>query len=191
MLRQINVNVLIDLNITAHQYILAIYLMHKQYGHMEKYLKESKSYDAFPDDLTRLAQESLVSYISGKEYDFKSIMVQSKFLSTLSKDDIFIEVFELYPLKATRPDGVVHYLRRNKRTCKDMYSIITKSDLTVHKHIMSCLEFELKYRKKNGLMQWMKTMENWLLGREWENYEDVMDDDTSQKSENTYGHLLE
>ena len=112
MLRDINTEVLIDLNITAHQFILAILLMSKQYDHLEKYIKESNSYDTFPYDLERLALKSLVAYHNDKPYNFKSIVVQPEFHQVLYKDDIFQELLNTYPAKVTRPDGVVSFLPR-------------------------------------------------------------------------------
>ena len=198
MLRDVNTEVLITLEITAHQFIIAILLMNKYYDHLEKYLRSTDTYDAFPDDLRRLSIKSLVAYpvmksleSTSKPYNYKSIVVQPEFLRTLYKDDIFEELMLKYPQKATRPDGMVAYLRRDKRLCKDLYYIITKDDRPTHEHILTCLEYELEYRKKNNAMQWMKTLQNWLSGKEWENFEDLVADGTSAKQTNTYGTQLE
>lgn len=192
MLRDVNTEVLINLNITAHQFIIAILLMSKQYDHLEKYLKESNSYDALPDDLAQLANKSLITYFKEQEYEFKSIKVQPEFLRTLWKDDMFEEIYSLFPIKTTRPDGVVQYLRRDKRLCKDLYYIITKDDRVKHEHIMEHLKFELEYRTKTNAMKWMKTLQNWLSGREWENFEDLVADgaNISEIPINTYGSTL-
>jgi hypothetical protein len=191
MLRDVNTEVLIKLNITAHQFIIAILLMNKFYDHLEEYLKESDSYDAFPDDLRRLAKKSLVAYYSDQPYKYKNIVVQPEFLTLLFKDDMFAELLDLYPNKVSRPDGMIQYLRRDKRVCKDIYSILTKEDRIIHEHIMNCLKFELQYRKKSNGMQWMKTLQNWLTGREWENFEDLVADGTSLNPKQTYGTNLE
>jgi hypothetical protein len=191
MLRQLNTDILINLKITAHQYIILILLVNKLYDHLEKYLKESDSYDSLPDDLKRLTQKSLVVYQTEKPYIYKSIAVQPEFLRMLYKDDLFEELYEQFPTSVTRPNGIVDYLRKDKRMCKDIYSIITKDDFVVHNHIMSCLKYELEFRKKNNEMQWMKRLSKWLSGREWENFEDVIADGSSAKHENTYGTTLE
>jgi hypothetical protein len=191
MLRDVNTEVLINLNINAHQFIIAILLVNKYYDHLEKYLKESDSYDSFPDDLRRLSKKSLVAYQPDKEYNFKSIVVQPEFLRTLHKDDIFEELLLEYPMKVQRPDGVMAFLKRDKRLCKDLYYIITKDDRMKHEHIISCLKTELRHREASGTMQYMKTLQNWLSGREWENFEDLVANGTSAKQTDSYGTQLE
>ena len=191
MLRDVNTEVLINLNINAHQFIIMILLVDKQYDHLDKYLVASNSYDTFLDDLRRLSKKSLVAYPTNKPYIYKSIVVQPEFLRMLYKDDIFEELYYQFPKKATRPDGMVAYLRRDRRLCKDLYYIITKDDRTKHDHILTCLECELKYRKKNNSMQWMKTLQKWLSGREWENFEDLVADGSLTKQTDSYGTQLE
>ena len=124
-------------------------------------------------------------------YNYKSIVVQPEFLRTLHKDDIFEELLNAFPMKVQRPDGITAFLRKDKRLCKDLYYIITKDDRVKHDHIMLCLATELDYRKKVGSMQWMKTLSKWLSGKEWENFEDLVADGTSQKQSSTYGTHLE
>ena len=191
MLRDVNTEVLINLNINAHQFIIMILLVDKQYDHLDKYLVASNSYDTFPDDLRRLSKKSLVAYHNDKPYNYKSIVVQPEFLCTLYKDDIFEELYNQFPKKATRPDGMVAYLRRDRRLCKDLYYIITKDDRIKHDHILTCLEYELEYRKRNNGMQWMKTLQKWLSGREWENFEDLVADGSLTKQTDSYGTQLE
>ena len=191
MLRDVNTEVLINLNINAHQFIIAIMLMNKYYDHLDKYLKESNSLDSFPDDLKRLSSKSLVAYHKNKPYDFKSIVVQPEFLRTLHKDDIFEELHDAFPVKVQRPDGVYAFLRRDRRLCKDLYYIITKDDRMKHEHIMLCLKTELDHRNRTNSMQYMKTMSNWLSGKEWENFEDLVANGTSQKQSSSYGTQLE
>jgi hypothetical protein len=192
MLRDVNTEVLINLNITAHQFIIAILLMSKQYDHLKKYLEASKSYDTFPDDLKQLSNKSLVTYTESNEYNFKSIVVQPEFIRTLWKDNMFEEIYSIFPIKTTRPDGNVQYLRRDKRLCKDLYSILTKDDRVKHEHIINHLKFEIDYREKTNSMKWMKTLQNWLSGREWENFEDLVADGSSISKIpiNTYGTKL-
>jgi hypothetical protein len=192
MLREVNTHVLIDLKLNAHQYIILILLMNGFHDHLEEYLEETNSKESFPDDLTYMSQLHLVSFHKEKPYDVKSIVVQSEFISSMSKDDGFIELFETYPNKVMRPNGVIDYLRKDKRMCKDIYSIITKDDRSVHEHIMKCLRYELKYRERNNALQWMKRLSKWLSGREWENFEDQVDDRSLQQTPgNDYGTKLE
>lgn len=192
MLIKVNTEVLVNMKITAHQFVIVNLLMGKFYDHLDKYLVETNSTESFPDDLAQLAKTSLVAYNKEKPHNLKSIVVQPEFLSTLHKDDIFEELYASFPVKVQRPDGTAAFLRRDRRLCKDLYYIITKDDLPTHKHIMSCLGTELEHRKRTNSMQYMKTLQNWLSGKEWENYEDLIDDGSySNKHANTYGtHLI-
>ena len=192
MLLKVNTEVLINMKITAHQFVIANLLMGKFYDHLVKYLESTNSKDTFQDDLKQLAKASLVAYNKDNSHDLKSIVVQPEFLRTLHKDDIFEELYASFPVKVQRPDGTASFLRRDRRLCKDLYYIITKDDLPTHEHIMSCLRTELEHRKRTNSMQYMKTLQKWLSGKEWENYEDLIDDGSySDKHANTYGtHLM-
>ena len=192
MLRYVNTDVLIELKITAHQFIILTMVIDKQYDHLEKYLIESNSLDSFPDDLDRLSKQFLIVFNRNKPQDYKSIVAQPEFLRTLYKDDIFEELYSIFPIKVQRPDGSQAYLRREKRLCKDLYYVITKDDRNKHEHILKCLRFELEYREENGSMQYLKTLQKWLSGREWENFEDlVADGSLLKKRAETYGTQLE
>jgi len=192
MLKEVNIDVLIELKITAHQFMILWMVLNERYRSLEKYLKETNSYDTFKDDLDQLAELPLISYNKEKPYDYKSIVAKPDFLRSLVKDDIFEEFYNEFPKKVNRPDGILQYLRRDKRLCEDLYYIITKDDLHKHRHIMDCLAFELKHRKSSGSMQWFKTMQKWLSTHEWENYEDIVDDDPQQQpTKEAYGTQLE
>ena len=191
MLSYVNTEVLINLNINAHQFMIAIMLVNKAYDHLDKYLNETNSVDTFPNDLSNLAKKSLVAYNKENPHNLKSIVVQPEFLSTLHKDDIFEEMFSIFPTKVQRPDGAIAFLRRDKRLCKDLYYIITKDNRPKHEHIMTCLRAELEHRKKTNSMQYMKTLQKWLSGKEWENYEDLVADGSYiNKRANDYGAQL-
>ena len=62
MLREINTHVLIDLKITAHQYVIAMLLLNEAHDHLDDYLNATGSYRAFEEDLSNLATRSLVTY---------------------------------------------------------------------------------------------------------------------------------
>lgn len=169
-----------------------IMLKDKFYGHLKDYLTSTNSYDSFPDDLNILAQHTFVAYPEkNRPYAFNTIVVQPEFLQHLHKDDIFDELADAYPVKVQRPDGVYSFLKKDKRLVKDLYYIITKSDRTVHDHIMKCLQTELAHREQTGGMQWMKTLSKWVQSKEWENFEDLVADGPSLKQTNIYGTQLE
>ena len=94
MFREISTQVLIDININAHQVIIGLLLMGKHYEHLEQYLIETDSYDTFEEDLKRLKSKTLVDYDSSNPYKYKSILVKSEFIRRFSKGDNFMEMFE-------------------------------------------------------------------------------------------------
>jgi len=191
MLREVNTHILIDLRITAHQHIIAMLLLYEAYDHLEEYLKSTNSYDSFEEDLSNLAARTLVAYNPSNIYNYKSISVLPSFMQKVAKYDNFEELYSTFPMKVSRPDGIVDYLRKDRRLCKQIYSIITKGNRDTHEHIMKCLRTELNHRLSSNSMGYMKRLSKWLPQREWENYEDVIDDNGLLKPTETYGTNLE
>jgi hypothetical protein len=191
MLREINSQVLVNLKITAHQFIIMMLVLNEYWGHLEEYLKASNSYENLSEDLKYLADKSFLTYDSSNPHNYKSIVVQPPFMKAIGKDDRFDELYLQYPTRITRPDGSVDYLRKDRRHCEQIYSIITKGSQDVHDHIMSCLRAELDYRHANGTINYMKRLGNWLSKREWENFEDIVANNIQIKEDNNYGTALE
>ena len=190
MLREISTQVLINMKINAHQAIIGLLLMGDHYEYLDAYLKESDSYDNFENDLKRLKFNNLVTYEPSRVYTYKSIVVKEDFIKQFSEGDNFMELYGTYPAKVLRPNGVYDHLRKDRRMCRDIYTIVTKDRQDFHDHIMGCLKYELQYRKLNNTMQYMKRLPKWLSGHEWENYEDHIADGSSLKPRNTYGTEL-
>lgn len=175
MLRELNTNILIDLRITAHQYIIAMLLLDKQYDHLEKYLNDTNSYNSFEQDLKNLAARTFVRYNPSNIYSFNSIVVLPPFMKEMGKYDGFEELYNTYPNTVRRPDGKIDYLRRDKPFCKQVYHLIVKDNKHTHDHIIDMLRKELEYKRKqpNGFA-YMKRLSKWLSEREWENYETLL-----------------
>ena len=191
MLREINTHILIDLKITAHQHIIAMLLLNDAYDHLDEYLKSTNSYNTFEEDLSNLAARTLVSYNPANIHNYKSIVVLPSFMRTVAKYDNFEELYSTYPMKISRPDGSVDYLRKDRRMCKQLYSIVTKGNRDTHEHIMSCLRAELTHRQRSNSMSYMKRLSTWLPKREWENYADIIDDNIQQNPTEQYGTTIE
>lgn len=94
----------------------------------------------------------------------------------LSKDDFFEEFLNLYPAYVVRPDGIKSFIRNNLKKCKLLYNQIVSNDKDKHNHIIKCLLYEIGDRELTGQMQWMKTMNNWLLQEGWTYAEQRIDD---------------
>jgi len=190
MLRELNTQVLIDLGISAHQYIIAMLLLNEHFDHLNEYLNSTNTYKSFDEDLKNLSARTLVRYNPSDIYNYRTITVLPTFMREVAKYDGFEELYNTYPKSVVRPDGKSDYLRRDKRFCKQIYSIVVKDNRDVHEHIMSCLHKELNYRKKNGrAMSYMKRLNKWLSDREWENFEDELHDNSN--SGEVYGTTIE
>ena len=166
-------------------------LLDGSYMHLKEYLINSNSYDKFNEDLKNLSTRSFVAYDPSNVNDYKSIEVLPPFMQVVAKHNKFDELYATYPSKISRPDGSIDYLRKDRRQCENVYSIITKGNQDVHDHVMACLRTELAYRKNNNSMQWMKRLGTWITKREWENFADIVDNSITLKEDNTYGTALE
>jgi hypothetical protein len=85
-----------------------------------------------------------------------------------------------YPKAVTGPDGMNRFLLSNKEKCKKAYNKICKQSANIHEHIMECLKLELDERIATGKLGYMKTLWKWLTQREWECYEDITTDNSTQ-----------
>lgn len=165
-------------------------LLNEAYDHLDEYLESTNSKEHFKEDLNNLAARSFVSYTPSNITDYKSIVVSPLFMRVVAKYDDFEQLYAMYPVSVTRPDGSVDYLRKDRMLCSKIYSIVVKGNKDSHDHIMRCLNSELNYRKSSGTMKYMKRLSKWLSQREWENFEDVIDDAPRQITE-SYGTTLE
>lgn len=192
MLRTINTDILINNEISAHHYIILNLLYQKKYNILDEYLNSSKTYDDFPKEVKYLQSKLLVHFNSDNSpYNYKTIVVSSDSIRMLGNYNNFEEIYNIYPIKVRRPDGKENFLRRDRKTCEQLYNIIVKGSQDTHAHIMKCLQFELKDRESTGTLKYMKTLSNWLSDKEWKNYEDVVDDASYLKEKRLYGDTIE
>jgi hypothetical protein len=167
-------------------------LLQKQYGLLDEYLKKTNTYETFPNDIDYLKSKSLVFYsVYSPIFEYSHLSVSPDLLSILGNHSNFEELFYTYPLKVRRPDGKEDFLRRDRKTTEQIYSIIVKDNRDVHDHIMKCLKFEMEHKAATGSLGYMKTLLNWLSDKEWKNYEDVVDDDIYRIKQTLYGSTIE
>ena len=114
----------------------------------------------------------------------RDYQVTLNFKDLINKDDLFDELYNEYPVKVIRPDGNLDYLRADRKASRGIYALLTKGDKQVHDHIIKCLRFELKRRYANNSLNYMKRLNKWLSSREWESYEDEVDDLSSAATRN-------
>ena len=109
-----------------------------------------------------------------------------KLLSLTSKQkDFFDELYEIFPIYVTRPDGTKGFLRANVTKCRAQYKKITGKSKAMHDHIMHCLKYEIDSKMLSGKLGYMKTMWKWLTNHEWEAIEEQMN--LSQPKQPEYG----
>lgn len=193
MLREIDTNVLIEKEITAHHFVILFLLVQKEYDHLDVYLKATKTYDRIIQDLNYLKTKSLVTFNAETfpNLSYKSVEVSPDFIRKVAKFSNFEDIYYRYPIKTKRPDGNWDYLRRDKASSEKIYNIIVKRNMDVHNKIVKCLNYELRERESTNTLGYMKRLTNWLADQEWKNYEDVVDDASLPKEKNTYGTDIE
>jgi len=57
------------------------------------------------------------------------------------------------------------------------WKTVTKGKDSYQKHIIRCLEAEIKFRENTGNLYWMRNIETWLENFTWEDYEYLLDEE--------------
>jgi hypothetical protein len=100
--------------------------------------------------------------------------------------DYFDLFYDMYPVYVVRPDGTKCYLRANINKCRHQYNLIVGHSGAMARHLLECLDYELKKRTRENSLQYMKTMWKWIVNHEWEAVEEEMSDNTPSQI-NSYG----
>jgi hypothetical protein len=195
MLININTDTLLQSKLTAHQFLIALYMSQGKFGDLEAYLEQTSSVERVNSDLDWLWKKGFIMELSfGPATIPTDYQVTRNFLDLISsKEDFFDELYREYPVKVIRPDGATDYLRADRQTSKRIYALFTKGDKQVHDHIMNCLRFELRKRRASNSLNYMKRLTKWLSSREWESYEDEVNESsaaTNNEGEHRYGTEL-
>ena len=194
MIVDVNTDFLINNKITANQFLLLqLILVDKQSILRDYYLVNGISTDQMSLDIKELHDKGLIEgYVAGA-YDFNHLKPTTYSKTLFNADDLFKEFLQTFPLKVTRTDGTVDYLRTDQSKARMLYLANTRGKKSVHDHILKCLKHEVKYRETNGSMKFMKRMTSWLSSSEWEAFEDQIDDlgnITFKENESGYGTEL-
>jgi hypothetical protein len=190
MLIDINTDTLLESKLTAHQFMIAWYMLQNKYRDLETYLEQTSNENHVREDLDRLyklgflMELSLDPAMAPKDYQ---PTIQFKELFS-EKGDFFKELYNEYPVKVIRPDGMTDYLRADRNSCERIYVHLTRGNKQVHDHIMKCLRYEINKRHSTGTINYMKRLNKWLSSREWESYEDEVDDLSSAATRNEGEH---
>ena len=177
MIVDVNTDFLINNKITANQYLLlSLILADKQSILKDYYLTNVIDVEQITADIKVLHDKGFIEgYVVGI-YNFDNLH-PTNFIKRLFVDaDYFKEFMFAYPLKVTRSDGTLDYLRTDQAKARMLYLAYTKNTKSIHDHILKCLKYEIAYREQTGTMKFMKRMTTWLNSQEWESSEDQIDD---------------
>jgi hypothetical protein len=178
MVVDVNIDKILKLGISADTYIM-LYLIYKR-----NYLVANKILASRPvltdevlEDLInkRLIHNSnLPGFCNPQKIQVRDMFVENVIKST----SFFDEFLEHFPIKVTRPDGNVDYLRSDLKRCKIIYNKVIKGDRELHEDMIKYLELEIRLRNETNQMKFMKRLPKWLASEEWETWKLHTEDST-------------
>lgn len=189
---EIDTDKLIRHKLSADDFLYLKLLKEKKYNLLDAYVKSVNKGESFRQRAKLLKEEGYIFEVGGGTTisDFK---LTEKFLEVLGYEgEPFEELYEMYPVKVTRPNGNVDYLRQGKTNNEKLYNqILVLGGPKLHRTILECLKYELEERKKKGTMKFMRKMHNWLANAEWTEYGDkIKDIKKKANSEPKYGEEI-
>ena len=177
MIVDINTDFLINNKITANQFLLlSLILADKQSVLKDYYLTNEVNSEQVKTDILTLHDKGFIEGYVENTWGFDNLKPTSFIKRLFISDDLFKEFLFTFPLKVTRSDGTVDYLRTDQSKAKMLYLGYTKNKKSIHDHILKCLKHEIAYREQTGNMKFMKRITTWLNSQEWESSEDQIDD---------------
>ncbi len=183
MIIEIDLEKVLDLNISVNQYIFIKSLNSNQMG---KGIKSFVNYRISDDEIVDLINREILTKNSTKENatltdQFKQIMD-----GTFEKD--FFQVFyEIFPTSVVRPDGIKDYLRTDLNRCKKLYKQIVGNNSVKHDNIVRCLNYEIEQKRRTNKMGYFKKMRTWLISEQWLESEEALKDVKPLISTTVYG----
>lgn len=177
MVVDVNTDFLINNKITANQFLLLSLILADKQSILKEYcLTNNIKVDELTEDIKVLHDKGYIEgYVSGL-YDFDHLSPTNYIKKLFTDTDLFQEFVLAFPLKVTRNDGTVDYLRTDQSKARGLYLAYTKNKKSIHDHILKCLKFEVNARERNGSLKFMKRMTSWLSSKEWEAFQDQIDD---------------
>lgn len=103
-------------------------------------------------------------------------------------NSIFEKLIEIFPTRVTDAIGSTRVLSPASTTSmaggkmKKKWTNITKNNVEFQKHILNCLESEVKLRKRENSLFWMRGLEPWLNKATWEDYEYLLEQPKKEES---------
>lgn len=174
--------------------MICLLLENKKTGLLKGFVKLKGM--TFYDNIKRLNSLGYVNYNTiGNIIDIKDITLTDKFKKLIAFEDPFLELYNKFPVKVIRPNSKEDLLRVSKNKCRIKYQKLIKSNPLIHEHILECLDYEIKQKKKTSSMGYFKRLYNWIENREWEKYENELhtipnSSSHSEKESVAYGNKL-
>ena len=95
---------------------------------------------------------------------------------------MFAELVSTYPMKVDSPGRGIRILHardpdaKANDKCRNRYKKIINNKPYKHKHIMQCLNIQLKVERDN--LGFLQNLETWINNHTWEKYENLDENDT-------------
>jgi hypothetical protein len=194
MMLEVSLDTLTRGKITAHQFLVGKLIFNRKFKELEEYLELTDSFKSIDGDLNYLFK---IGFINHVEYnapkDLKLIQIFSLFMKIITGDDMFEELYQAYPVKVVRDNGISDYLRAERYNSEKLYDFVVSDNKSKHEHILKCLRYEVNHREQEGSMRYMKRMYKWLQIQGWKSYEERIGNTDSAQigKEVKYGTELE
>lgn len=140
------------------------------------------------DEIQYLIQQQWITSI--ERGDSVTYLPTDKLKDGIAPQKDYFDVFyDMYPVYVVRADGSKSYLRANVNKCRHLFNTKCGRSSAMAEHLISCLDYEVNKRMREGSLSYMMTMWNWLTRSQWEAVEEEMTDTTKYQT-NTYGTEL-
>ena len=163
------------LGITCGEYAM-LYLLANKKIDTAKHLVEQDS-TITPETIQNLVKKRLI-HASDQEsgVDVTKMIVRNSILTEVKRGDLFDDLVAQYPIKVTRPDGTLDYLRNDLTRCRKLYNQTVKSGEATHKEIMDALTYEIYDRTNSNKLGYMKRLHKWLTSEEWRTWQHKLEE---------------
>ncbi len=184
----IDIEVLKDYKLTPNEYVVAHTVQNKNY----KDFRALSKLIQMDDILRSLEKKGFIKVPEEEGISLDDITVRNKLLFVFDERDYFDDIYEEYPVKVIRPDGVKDYLRADVKRSRKIYYNKVNSSRKRHEKILKALRFEKEIREKENSWKYMKKLPKWLSSEEWKVFEERMRDEQQEKSNKKpeYGQQL-
>ena len=115
-------------------------------------------------------------------------VVRQEFIDLFSSnfDQMFAELVATYPMKVNSPNRGIRILHakdpdaKANQKCKNRYKKIVGSKVYKHRHIINCLNNQLRVERDK--LAYLQNLETWINNHTWEKYENLEEHDTRENT---------